>query len=293
MTDFTDLHPLTLFVYYLLLLVFGMTLTHPVFVCLSVCLTGISFVLLKKSGGAKTLFSLLLPLSLLAALINPLFSHAGQTILAYFPSGNALTLESILYGLNAAGSFFTTLAACFCVSVVMTDDKWIALFGRFAPSVSLLLSMTFRFVPRFQKEAQKLTQTHKCFVPTTKKPFTRLKNALHTFSTLVTKTLENALFTADSMKARGYGLPGRTAFSLFSFHKQDAIVLTLTLLLASYVALGALSGKVAFRFYPHIRATDITPYSIRVFFAYALFCALPCITRGKEMVRWKYFVSKT
>lgn len=292
MTDFAALHPVTLFVYYLLLLVFGMTLTHPVFVCLSVCLTGASFVLLKKSGAVKTLFSLLIPLSFLAALINPLFSHAGQTILAYFPSGNALTLESILYGLNAAGSFFTALAACFCVSVVMTDDKWIALFGRFAPSVSLLLSMTFRFVPRFQKEAYQLAQTQKSFVPTRKVPFARLKNALHTFSALVTKTLENALFTADSMKARGYGLPGRTAFSLFSFHKQDVIVLASTLLLASYVALGALSGQIAFRFYPNVRASALTPYSLRVFCAYALFCALPCMIEGKELLRWKYFVSR-
>ena len=36
--------------------------------------------------------------ALLAALVNPAFVHQGATILTYFPSGNPLTLESILYG---------------------------------------------------------------------------------------------------------------------------------------------------------------------------------------------------
>ena len=37
----------------------------------------------------------------MAALINPAFNHEGATLLTYLPSGNPLTLESILYGLAA------------------------------------------------------------------------------------------------------------------------------------------------------------------------------------------------
>ena len=40
--------------------------------------------------------------ALLAAVVNPAFVHQGVTILTYLPSGNPLTLESILYGLAAA-----------------------------------------------------------------------------------------------------------------------------------------------------------------------------------------------
>ena len=39
----------------------------------------------------------------------------------------------------------------------------------------------------------------------------RLKNAITILSIMVTWALENAIETADSMKSRGYGLPGRTA----------------------------------------------------------------------------------
>lgn len=292
MTDFSSLHPTVLFTYYLILLVFGMTLTHPIFVVTSVVLTALSYIAVGKRKAVRTLITLALPLSVLSAVINPLFSHAGQTVLAYFPSGNALTLESILYGLDAAGSFFTALTACFCVSAVMTDDKWICLFGRFAPSLSLLLSMTFRFVPRFQKEAVALSHALRTLEPDTRSLRQKLRHGLRTFSTLVTKTLENALYTADSMKARGYGLPGRTAFSLFAFHTSDAVTLVLILTFAGFVGFGAYGGHTAFRFYPNIKAAPMTPLSPAVFAAYALFCALPCLIEGKELIRWKYFVPR-
>lgn len=42
---------------------------------------------------------MLLPLMLLAAVVNPLVSHQGVTVLFRFPSGNACTLESVLYGI--------------------------------------------------------------------------------------------------------------------------------------------------------------------------------------------------
>ncbi len=40
-------------------------------------------------------------------------------------------------------------------------------------------------------------------------------------SILVTWALENAIDTADSMKDRGYVLPGRTAFSIYRFDRRD------------------------------------------------------------------------
>jgi energy-coupling factor transport system permease protein len=36
------------------------------------------------------------------AWLNPLFNHAGVTLLFYLPGGNPVTLESMVYGLAAA-----------------------------------------------------------------------------------------------------------------------------------------------------------------------------------------------
>lgn len=49
----------------------------------------------------------------------------------------------------------------------------------------------------------------------------RAKHGIKIMSILVTWALENAIDTADSMKDRGYGLPGRTAFSIYRFDRRD------------------------------------------------------------------------
>ena len=49
----------------------------------------------------------------------------------------------------------------------------------------------------------------------------RLRHGLNMLSILVTWALENAIETSDSMRSRGYGLHGRTAFSIYRFTKRD------------------------------------------------------------------------
>ena len=53
----------------------------------------------------------------------------------------------------------------------------------------------------------------------------RLRNGVTILSILLTWCLENALETADSMKSRGYGLPGRTAFSIYRLDDRDQAAL--------------------------------------------------------------------
>ncbi len=87
-----------------------------------------------------TLFSLygLLPLLLFSAVLNPLFNHEGATILTYLPDGNPLTLESMLYGVSAAAMMVTVILWFSCYNSVMTSDKFLYLFGRVIPALSLL-----------------------------------------------------------------------------------------------------------------------------------------------------------
>ena len=58
-----------------------------------------------------------------------------------------------MYGLVMAVMLVCTLVWFSCYTVVMTSDKFIYLFGRIIPALSLVLSMCLRFVPKFIKEA--------------------------------------------------------------------------------------------------------------------------------------------
>ena len=66
---------------------------------------------------------------------NLAFNHEGATILAYLPSGNPLTLESIVYGLSAAVMMASVILWFSCYNAVMTSDKFAYLFGRVIPAL--------------------------------------------------------------------------------------------------------------------------------------------------------------
>lgn len=149
-------------------------------------------------------------MALLAAALNPAFVHQGVTILAYLPSGNPLTLESLLYGL-AAGAMLGTVALWFvCVTDVITSDKVVYLFGRVIPALSLLLSMILRFVPRFVRRLRAVAQAQRHLGRDTQTgaPVRRVRSALRVFSIVVTWSLESGLITADSMRCRAMACRG-------------------------------------------------------------------------------------
>lgn len=155
---FSAFHPAVLCGYYALILVFSMFLTHPL--CLAASLLGALSYAAKLRGGRAVLRSLawMAPVWLLAAAVNTLFNHEGATILTYFSSGNPLTLESMLYGLSAGGMLAAVLLWFTTYQAVMTSDKFVYLFGRAIPALSLVLSMTLRFVPKFRAQLRAVQQ---------------------------------------------------------------------------------------------------------------------------------------
>ena len=286
---FAAYHPLVSFVYFLTVLLFSMFLMHPV--CLALSLAAVLAYSLRLNGRRALRFNLryMLPLMLLTALLNPIFNHQGTTVLFYLAAGKPLTLESILYGLAAAAMLVAVIGWFSCYNAVMSSDKFIYLFGRVIPALSLLFSMVLRFVPRFKAQLQTVTAAQRCLGLDTSSGTLRqrARHAISIISIMTTWALENAVETADSMKARGYGLPGRTAFSIYHFSRRDRRLLLLMLALALYVLIGALTGGLGFSYFPAMRYAPLTPYSISVFIAYPLLLALPLIIDCKEDTRWK------
>ena len=245
---FADCHPIVNFIYFVSVIAFGMMSLHPV--CLMIAFMG-AFAYSVCLGGRKAVLRNLrymIPVIILTALINPAFSHQGVSVLWYFPTGNALTLESILYGLAAAGMLVTVLCWFASLNRVLTSDKMIYLFGRFAPYLSLVISMTLKFFPEFGARIRQVYQAQKCagFI-VEGRYFKRIRTGMRVISSATTWALERAVITGDSMHSRGYGIGRRTAFSLFRFHRRDAVCLAGILTLAGMTLAGFLSGQMAMR----------------------------------------------
>lgn len=288
MNSFKSYHPVVNFTYFVFVLVFAMVFINPV--CLIISLgCGFAFsVMLKGARAVKSNLLYMLPVLIFAAVINPAFNHQGVTILTYLPSGNPLTLESIVYGF-AAGIMLASVICWFsCYNEVMTSDKFIYLFGRVIPSMSLVLSMALRFVPRFKEQLKTISDAQRCIGRdiSSGTVIHRAKNGLNILSIMVTWSLENAAQTADSMKSRGYGLEGRTAYSIFIFSKRDAAALTGIGLLGVYVLVGMLSGAAMFSYFPSMKGAVASVYGVSVFAAYFALCLVPVVIEIREVCKW-------
>lgn len=289
MNEFKTYHPIVNFIYFVFVIGFSMFFMHPA--CLTISLLcGLAYSIVI--GGRKTIktnFKYVLPIIVATALINSLFNHEGITILRYLPSGNPLTLESMIYGLAAAFMIVSVICWFSCYNAVMTSDKFIYIFGRIIPGLSLIFSMTLRFVPRFITQMKAVTKAQRGIGRDVSggSILKRAKSGAAILSIMVTWSLENAVETADSMKSRGYGLAGRSSFSVFTFGKRDKCALLWILLLGLYIFTGNLMGGMHFAYFPKMKGTEFTPFSLTVFAAYFALCIYPVVIELWEARRWK------
>ena len=251
---------------------------------------------ISTDGKNSVLFLLkyCLPMVLLTALINPAFNHEGTTVLLYFSSGNPLTLESILYGFSAGVMLVTLLLWFSSFNRVMTSDKFIYLFGRLIPALSLVLSMSLRFVPKFISQMKTVTEAQRSIGRDIANGslLKRMKTGILIFSIMITWSLENAIETADSMKSRGYGLKGRTAFSIYRFDERDAYTLIWLIFCGLFLLAGTLLEAFGFRFFPNIRYAVPDGRTIPFYCVYFAMGITPFVLNIKEERQWKTIISR-
>ena len=286
---FSSFHPIINFLYFALVLVFTMFFVHPVSAVISLACAMAYNIYLNGRKAIRFQLRFLLPMMLLAAVLNPAFNHQGVTILAYLPSGNPLTLESILYGVSAAVMLASVMLWFSCYTAVMTSDKFVYLFGRVIPALSLVLSMTLRFVPKFKAQFQVVSESQRCIGRDVSDGtvLQRLRNAVTIMSIMVTWSLENAIETADSMRSRGYGLPGRTAFSIYRFDSRDQSALAWLGFCGCYTVCGWAAGGLSWRYYPSVKGTAFTPLTLSFQVVYLALCLTPVFLNRREDKVWK------
>ena len=286
---FETYHPLVNFIYFVLVIGFSMVLIHPLTQGITL-VSAILYVIYVE--GKKSIFFLLkvcLPMLLMTVFINPAFNHEGMTILFYFSNGNPLTLESILYGCSAGCMLITMLLWFSAFSRVMTSDKFIYLFGKIIPSLSLILSMSLRFIPKFKNQMHKVAEAQKSIGRdlSSGSLIHRTKIAILIVSIMITWALENAIETADSMKSRGYGLKGRTAFSIYRFEDRDLYVLLWFLFCGLFLIAGIIVSAFGFRYFPNIRYAVLDGSTIPFYCVYFGLCITPVMLNIREERKWK------
>lgn len=229
---------------------------------------------------------------LLIAVTNPLFVHKGETIL-FFLNDNPVTFEAIIYGICIALMLVAVIFWSKSYSLFMTSDKFVYLFGRLIPKLSLVLSMALRFIPLFKQQIKKVNQTQKALgLYTSDSIADRILGGIRTFNSMMTWSLENAIQQADAMKAKGYGLKGRTHFSIFPFYGRDIGILVVITIFVGLILWQGRTGHFQFAYYPTITALSFTKKSMTGFAVVLILMMLPAVVEIKERIQWKYVKSK-
>ncbi len=292
MGSFRNYHPVVVLVYFVSILLMAMFLWNPLIQAISL-LAGLAFFMAlysKREVGIAILFYL--GLFFLITVTNPLFTHQGVTPL-FFMNGNPVTREAFLYGGAAAMLIISVMVWFKSYEKIMTSDKFLYLFGRIVPKVSLTISMALGFVPEFRREMGKVEKTQKAMgLYENKSYLDKIKGKISVLSVLISWSLENAVEKSHAMKARGYGLKGRTQYSIFTFRPQDGILISLCLFLLAIILFGAAKGVTAFTYYPEVSSLSLNFLSQVTYLSFALMAFLPVIIEVEENLKWTYYVSK-
>lgn len=191
--SFSGYHPIVNLMYFICAIGYALAFTNPVCLGISFIVAFVYSVILRGRHGFITNLKYMIPLIVLTALFNPAFSHQGVTILAYLPSGNPLTLESIAYGVMAAFLLVCVLCWFSCFNAVISSDKMVYLFGKLAPVLSLVLSMTLKFIPELTAQFGKVYRAQKASgYNINGRYFKSVRMGCHVLSSVVTWSLERA-----------------------------------------------------------------------------------------------------
>ncbi|MCL2150795.1 MAG: energy-coupling factor transporter transmembrane protein EcfT [Coriobacteriia bacterium] len=286
---FADTHPLVEMGFFVMVILLAALFWHPV--TLSISFVSALGYAIRLKGWAALRFTLaaLLPMMLVAVAINVLFTHRGETTLFYLWDDNPFTLESLLAGIAAAEMIGTVLLWFVCYNAIMTSDKFLYLFARLVPALALVISMALRLIPRYRVQITRIAEAQAAIGRGlgTGKVWVRARNGLTILSVAITWALENGVETADSMHARGYGLAGRSSYSIFSLDRRDKLLLAALAYLAAVCSAAIGFGIIGVEFYNTFSINPLSPLTGLVYALFTIAHTLPLLVDGYEALVWR------
>lgn len=273
---FERCHPAVNLIYFAAVIAGMITFQHPIFLAISfLCAFAYS---IKRNGWKAVVFNLcLLPLIAAFALYYSSYTHFGMTVLRQNFVGNNMTLESLVYGfvLGLIGAGICIWLSC--VYAVFSTDKVVYLFGKVSPRLSLFLAILLRMVPRIKKEAKRINTAQRGIGRGVDQgnAFQRVRNGIRIFSMLITWTIDSLTIASESMRSRGSGLRGRSAFSIYRFDNRDRAYVIGMFLCLTLTMMAVLLAQTDMVYDPRIIWKPITPVSILFYIGHAVFGLMP------------------
>ena len=279
---FSMSHPAVPALYIVLTLGLTMFSMQPVLIALSLA-GGLAYGFATR-GAVCTLGALRwqLPVILIIALVNPLFSASGSTELFHIGM-RAVYLESMAYGLCMGGLFVASVLWFEAAASMLEYDKVLALLGNAAPVIALMISMCMRLIPQFLRRGRTVLAVQDAIDVPGRAPADPVRSRLRASSVLMGWGMEDSLERADAMRSRGWGAATRrTTYARYRLGRRDiAALIGLALFGAAAVAV-AWTATTQYSFYPQLSVPSPWPGYV----VYAAWMALPCVLHAIDEKRF-------
>lgn len=291
---FENCHPFVISIYFIWSAVLVMYVNHPLFLLSAIFVVAASNRLFSSWASIRKnlLGSIFLGGTII--LINSLFNRNGTTEM-FVILGKPIMLETFMYSLVLTAMIVAVLQLTLLFNATLNGSKFLYVMGKLLPKTGLVTMLALRFVPMLKEQIGEIIAVQKMRGYSLKEGplLQRAKTGLLFVQMLLTISLEDAIQTADSMKARGYGGEKRTSYHFYRWTWHDTSVVLLLSILVILILLFSIKGYGVVAIYP-IVTVDILDTRHALVGVLALFViGLPVILEGLEWCRWRLYNWRT
>jgi len=176
-------------------------------------------------------------------------------------------------------------------NIILNGNKFLFIFSRMLPRSAFLIMLSIRFVPLLKHRYDEMlavqrTRGMTIYVGNIRE---RAKNGMNMIQTLLTWSLEEAIQTADSMNARGYGRKVKSSYVKYVMTKPNWTSFILLLMLFLISIWGSLLGYGKIIIYPQLGTLQFYFLDWVVYGCFIIILSFPLIVEGIEYIRWKFY----
>ena len=305
------------------MVLFAFIFSDPYFVVTFLVLLLILIALQGVSHELKNIMKLFIPLSILIMILNPLLNRTGAHKI-YLWSGFFITYEAIAYGILMSLALLIVILVFSSYNRSVSYQEMLYIFSKKLPIISMIIVMALRFIPLINSraiEVQKLNNLknngiemdvgdadaldldefnsnintdYDSKLVNKLKSNKRVAAIIKEAKTLgkimgitVSWSLEESMFTAKSMKARGYNATERTSYLSYKFGNADYAFIALIIVTVGIIIVGLLKGVGMINIYPSIdfRFSNL-PFNI-YYLAFIVFLLPLIYLEIKERILWR------
>ncbi|WP_292787079.1 energy-coupling factor transporter transmembrane component T [Methanobrevibacter sp.] len=320
--ELTSIHPGVYLLYYFIMVLFAFIFSDPYFVVTFLVLLLVLIALQGVSHELKNIMKLFIPLSVLIMILNPLLNRTGAHKI-YLWSGFFITYEAIAYGILMSLALLIVILVFSSYNRSVSYQEMLYIFSKKLPIISMIIVMALRFIPLINSraiEVQKLNSLksngvelegedeeridvdafnsnintdYNSKLVDKLKSNKRIAAIIKEAKTLgkimgitVSWSLEESMFTAKSMKARGYNATERTSYLSYKFSNADFAFIALIIVTVGIIIVGLLHGVGMINIYPSIdfRFSNL-PFNI-YYLAFIVFLLPLIYLEIKERILW-------